>query len=68
LRPGSPEGVPFIDEHPGIHGLFVNVGHFRNGVVMAPASVQLLLELMQKQPGFTDTSPYAIDNYVEPAV
>ena len=66
LRPGSPEGVPFIGEHPGIHGLFVNAGHFRNGVVMAPASAQLLLELMQKQPGFTDTSPYAIDKYTEP--
>jgi glycine oxidase len=66
LRPGSPEGVPFIGEHPGVHGLFVNAGHFRNGVVMAPASAQLLLELMQKQPGFTDTSSYAIDKYVEP--
>jgi glycine oxidase len=65
LRPGSPDGVPFIGEHPRIRGLFVNAGHFRNGVVMAPASVQLLLELMQKQPRFTDSSPYAIDKYME---
>lgn len=65
LRPGSPEGVPFIGEHPAVHGLFVNAGHFRNGVVMAPASAQLLLELMQKHSGFTDTSPYAIDKYME---
>jgi glycine oxidase len=65
LRPGSPDGVPFIGEHPRIQGLFVNTGHFRNGVVMAPASAQLLLELMQEQPGFTDSSPYAIDKYME---
>jgi glycine oxidase len=65
LRPGSPEGVPFIGEHPRIRGLFVNAGHFRNGVVMAPASVQLLLELMRKQPRFTDSSPYVIDKYIE---
>ncbi len=65
LRPGSPDGVPFIGEHPRIQGLFVNAGHFRNGVVMAPASVQLLLELLQKQSGFTDASPYAIDKYIE---
>jgi glycine oxidase len=43
----------------------VNAGHFRNGVVMAPASVQLLLELMRKQPRFTDSSPYVIDKYME---
>ena len=66
LRPGSPNGVPFIGEHPRIQGLFVNTGHFRNGVVMAPASVRLLQELMQKQTGFTDISPYALDRYAEP--
>jgi len=67
LRPGSPDGVPFIGEHPSIKGLFVNTGHFRNGVVMAPGSVQLLLELMLKQSGFTDTAFYAIDKYMEPS-
>jgi glycine oxidase len=65
LRPGSPDGVPFIGEHPRIQGLFVNAGHFRNGVGMAPASVQLLLEVMQKQSGFADSAPYAIDKYME---
>jgi glycine oxidase len=65
LRPGSPDGIPYIGQHPGIQGLFVNAGHFRNGVVMAPASVHLLLELMQKQSGFTDSSPYASDKYME---
>ena len=66
LRPGSPDGVPFIGEHPRIKGLFVNTGHFRNGVVMAPASVQVLLERMGMLPAFTDPAPYAIDKYAEP--
>jgi glycine/D-amino acid oxidase-like deaminating enzyme len=43
----------------------VNAGHFRKGVVMAPASVRLLLELMRKHSGFADLSPYAIDKYIE---
>jgi glycine oxidase len=68
LRPGSPDGVPFIGEHPAIQGLYVNAGHFRNGVVMAPASIQVLLQLMQMQPGFTDSAPYAVDKYVESTV
>ena len=66
LRPGSPDGVPFIGEHPLVKGLFVNTGHFRNGVVMGPASVQVLLERMRMLPGFTDPAPYAIDRYAEP--
>ena len=65
LRPGSPEGVPFIGEHPRIRGLFVNAGHFRNGVVMAPASSQVLLAVMNIRRGFIDPAPYAIDNYME---
>ena len=65
LRPGSPEGVPFIGEHPRIRGLFVNTGHFRNGVVMAPASTQLLLDLMRRRAGFTDAEPYAIEKYMK---
>ena len=29
LRPGSPDGIPFIGSHPEIGGLYVNTGHFR---------------------------------------
>lgn len=36
LRPGSPDGVPVIARL--AHNLVVNAGHFRNGLVMAPAS------------------------------
>jgi glycine oxidase len=46
LRPGSPTGVPYIGEHPRIAGLFVCAGHFRNGIVLAPASARLAADLM----------------------
>jgi glycine oxidase len=61
LRPGSPDGVPYIDEHPAIRGLYINTGHFRNGVVMAPASARLLVDRMLGQPSFIDDNPYLID-------
>ena len=60
LRPGTPEGIPFIGQHPGIRGLYINTGHFRNGVVMAPASVQLLLDMMLERDSFTDPGPYSV--------
>ena len=58
LRPGVPDGVPFIGPHPALEGLYVNTGHFRNGVVMAPGSAQLLTDLLLDRVSFTDAGPY----------
>ena len=43
LRPGSPRNIPAIGRHPDLQNLFINSGHFRYGVTMAPASVEVLL-------------------------
>lgn len=61
LRPGSPDGTPFIGEHPRIPGLFINSGHFRNGVVMAPASALLMSDLIQGNQSDISPALYAID-------
>jgi glycine oxidase len=51
LRPGSPQGIPFICRHPEIAGVYLNTGHFRHGLLTAPASAQLLVDLvLQRQP------------------
>jgi len=60
LRPGSPNGIPFIGEHPAISGLFINSGHFRNGVVMAPASASLMCSLIEGKQIDMDVGPYSI--------
>ena len=59
LRPGSPEGIPFIGPVPGYEGLWLNCGHFRNGLVLAPASCQLLADLMLGLEPIVDPAPYA---------
>jgi glycine oxidase len=59
LRPGSPEGIPFIGPVPGHAGLWLNCGHYRNGLVLAPASCQLLVDLMQGHEPIVDPAPYA---------
>ncbi|MBO3276756.1 glycine oxidase ThiO [Pseudomonas schmalbachii] len=59
LRPGSPEGIPFIGPVPGHSGLWLNTGHYRNGLVLAPASCRLLVDLMQGREAIIDPLPYA---------
>jgi glycine oxidase len=60
LRPGSPQGVPVIDRHPEIQGLYICTGHFRNGLVMAPASARLLADVLLDRPPIVDPAPYRI--------
>ena len=59
LRPASPEGIPYIGSVPGFEGLWLNCGHFRNGLVLAPASCQLLTDLMLDRTPCVDPEPYA---------
>lgn len=59
LRPGSPEGIPYIGAVPGHEGLWLNCGHYRNGLVLAPASCQLLADLMLGREPIVDPAPYA---------
>lgn len=60
LRPGSPRGMPFIGRWPDLDNLFVNAGHFRNGLVLAPASARLITDIIVNQTPILDPMPYAV--------
>ncbi len=55
LRPGTPENLPIISRHPHIENLFLNTGHFRYGLTMAPASARRVADLMS-QPAELDSA------------
>ncbi|MEY2701041.1 MAG: glycine oxidase ThiO [Pseudomonadota bacterium] len=63
LRPGSPQGIPFIGKIPGLDNAWCNAGHFRNGLVMGPASAELLVDLMLDQNPVLDPSPFALPQH-----
>ncbi len=46
LRPGTPDNLPTIAQHPTIQNLFMNTGHFRYGLTMAPASAAKIAKLV----------------------
>ncbi len=47
FRPGIQGDLPAIGAYPGVAGLWLNTGHFRNGLGMAPASAELLVQGIQ---------------------
>lgn len=62
LRPGTQEGIPYIDRHPGITNLSINAGHFRNGLVMGAASAQLMADRLLGRTPHIDPKPYTFTN------
>jgi glycine oxidase len=58
LRPGSPDNIPTIGRHFHLENLYINSGHFRYGVTMAPASVEVLMNDINGLPQPLDVSAY----------
>jgi len=58
LRPGSPDNIPIMARHPTLENLYLSSGHYRYGVTMAPASAQLMANLILARSNPIDVSPY----------
>jgi glycine oxidase len=44
FRPGTPDDMPVLGPWPGIDGLHVATGHYRNGILLAPATAALMTQ------------------------
>jgi glycine oxidase len=50
LRPATPDQLPLVGTLPNVEGLVVAAGHFRNGVLLAPLTAQIVAALVQGKP------------------
>ncbi len=66
LRPGSPDGLPFIGPVPGWENVFVAAGHFRAGVQLSIGTAQAITELLTGQPTCVPLEAFALNR--EPCV
>ncbi|MCC1496551.1 FAD-dependent oxidoreductase [Alcanivorax sp. 1008] len=63
IRPGCKRPVPIIGQVPDSHDrLWVNTGHFRNGLVCGPASARLVAELISGETPFCNPAPYSVSS------
>jgi glycine oxidase len=58
LRPGSPDGLPYLGPIPGLDNLYVAAGHFRAGIQLAPATALVMSKLILGQ-----QTPVPIDSF-----
>jgi glycine oxidase len=61
LRPGSPDGLPFLGPVPGCDNLFVAAGHFRAGIQLSPGTALLLAELLLGRKPELPVEPFRLD-------
>ncbi len=61
LRPGSPDGLPFLGPVPGFENLFIAAGHFRAGIQLSPGTALVMKELLLGQPTTIPLEPFRLD-------
>ena len=44
LRPATPDGLPVVGPWPGVAGLVVAAGHYRNGILLTPVTARIVRE------------------------
>ena len=61
LRPGSPDGLPYLGAVPGFENLFLAAGHFRAGIQLSPGTGLVMKELLLDQPTTVPLEPFRLD-------
>lgn len=61
LRPGSPDGLPFLGPVPGWRNAYVAAGHFRAGVQLSIGTAQVLCELLTGKRPSVPLESFALD-------
>src|SRR5262249_6926298 len=66
LRPGSPDGLPFLAPVPGLDTLFVAAGHYRAGIQLSPATGLVMAELLLGRPTTVPLDAFRLDRNPRP--
>lgn len=62
LRPGTPDDLPIIGPT-GTPRIFVATGHFRNGILLAPVTAQIMADLVHGRPSPLDIRAFSPDRF-----
>ena len=58
LRPGTPDNLPILGET-SLRGYYVAAGHYRDGILLAPITAQLMAELITSCNPSLDLQPFS---------
>lgn len=59
LRPATPDGLPLLGPIPGQPNRFLATGHYRNGILLAPATAYVMAQLLTGERTSVDLTAYS---------
>jgi glycine oxidase len=62
LRPGTPDDLPILGTTP-LDGYFVATGHFRDGILLAPVTAQVMAQLIGGRTAEHDLAPFSAERF-----
>lgn len=60
LRPSTPDNLPLMGPVPGHENQFLATGHYRNGILLAPATARVMAELISGRPASVDVAAFSL--------
>jgi glycine oxidase len=59
LRPATQDGLPLLGPIPNLPNQFLAIGHYRNGILLAPATAHVMAQLIDGESPSIDLSPFS---------
>ena len=59
LRPGTADDLPILGADPDLAGLLYATGHYRNGILLAPLTAEVVAALARREEPPVDTAPFS---------
>jgi glycine oxidase len=59
LRPATPDGLPLLGSLPNQPNHFIATGHYRDGILLAPATAHIMAQLLSGETPSTDLTPFS---------
>jgi glycine oxidase len=63
FRPGTADTYPIIGEDPELPGLFYATGHYRNGILLAPVTAEVIADLVTGTPPAMDVRAFGRERF-----
>ena len=64
FRPWAPDDLPVLGPWPGVAGLHVATGHYRNGILLAPITARLITECVMTGQVPSELAPFLPDRFL----
>lgn len=59
LRPATPDSLPLLGHSPAGPNQFVAAGHYRNGILLAPATAHVMAQMLTGETPSIDLTPFS---------